>query len=403
MFEHQQEIGILKFHALKSMWFVAAAAVGLLGLSAPAQAGPSGYTITALTPATGYDASYAYGVNASGQVTGYAIVNGLEQAYVYSSGQMHFLGGTTMNSGPNAGIYTHTWGTAINNAGQIVGYAQTDDSFKSQPMLWQADGTPVFIGAFGAQGSGQAYAINNNGVVVGNAQYGDGTANRAFTYNTTTGKIDYGTLDNSSNQSESFFYGINDAGHIVGDGYIGDSPTKVLLSADLSSPTVTVIDSASGTPVAGHMTAVNSAGVGIGYAGHTFEETPFMVLADNTVQAFDLSGLHLSDEAGVTASAINSHGDVVGRVVDSSGFGIWIYSGGQAFSLNGEVINMAGWDMITNAIGINDAGQIVGTGIYNGVTTAFLMTPVPEPASVSLMLAGGALLWACRRQRRTRG
>src|SRR5262249_40137256 len=153
----------------------------------------------------------------------------------------------------------------------------------SQPMLWQADGTPVVIGAFGPGGAGVAYGINNNGVVVGNAQYGDGTANRAFTYNTATGKVDYGTLDNSSHESESFFYGINDARSIVGAGYIGLSPFRTALRADLSSPQVTAITSPSDT-TSYHMSAINNAGVAVGHSGHTFEERPFMVLADGTLQ-----------------------------------------------------------------------------------------------------------------------
>lgn len=391
----------MKFHALKSTWVIATALAGLLTVSA--HAGTPTYAITAITPTGGYDASYAYGVNASGQVTGYTIIDGVEHAYIYSAGQMRVLGEPTVTSGPNAATYTQSWGTAINNAGQVVGYARAEGSLKTQPMLWQADGTPVFIGAFGELGAGQAYGINNNGVVVGVAQYGDGTANRAFTYNTATGKVDYGTLDNSSNQSESFFYGINDAGHIVGDGYIGLSPQRLLLRADLSSPQVTVITSPSGDPAAGHMSAINNAGVGIGYTGHTFEERPFMVMPDNTVVPIDFSALNLTGAIGVTASGINSHGDIVGRASDDSTFGIWLFSNGEAVLLNDQVADLTGWDGLYNALGINDAGQIVGTGLYNGVTTAFLLTPVPEPASISLLLAGGAMLLLRGRQRRSAG
>ncbi|NML18560.1 PEP-CTERM sorting domain-containing protein [Azohydromonas sp. G-1-1-14] len=39
--------------------------------------------------------------------------------------------------------------------------------------------------------------------------------------------------------------------------------------------------------------------------------------------------------------------------------------------------------------GLSDAGHIVGFGTYNGrVQRSFLVTPVPEPGTVVLMLAG---------------
>jgi probable HAF family extracellular repeat protein len=45
----------------------------------------------------------------------------------------------------------------------------------------------------------------------------------------------------------------------------------------------------------------------------------------------------------------------------------------------------SGWSSL-NATGINDAGQIVGQGTYDGQQVAFLMTPsaVPEPAAFAI-------------------
>ncbi len=44
-----------------------------------------------------------------------------------------------------------------------------------------------------------------------------------------------------------------------------------------------------------------------------------------------------------------------------------------------------GWTL-QHAVGINNLGQIVGTGLLNGVSESFLLTPmaVPEPTTITL-------------------
>jgi hypothetical protein len=50
--------------------------------------------------------------------------------------------------------------------------------------------------------------------------------------------------------------------------------------------------------------------------------------------------------------------------------------------------DLPGWS-VTEATGINDSGQIVGYGINPlGQHDSFLLTPVPEPASVLLVFSG---------------
>ena len=48
---------------------------------------------------------------------------------------------------------------------------------------------------------------------------------------------------------------------------------------------------------------------------------------------------------------------------------------------------------------INNLGQISGTGTINGATRAFLLTPVPEPETYAMMLAGLSVLGFMRRRK----
>ncbi len=56
-----------------------------------------------------------------------------------------------------------------------------------------------------------------------------------------------------------------------------------------------------------------------------------------------------------------------------------------------------GW-VLTNAFDVNDRGQIVGVGIFQGRQQGFLLTPVPEPTA-GLLIAAGVAAVTLRRRR----
>jgi hypothetical protein len=68
--------------------------------------------------------------------------------------------------------------------------------------------------------------------------------------------------------------------------------------------------------------------------------------------------------------------------------------------LNTLVDGLGGWEL-TNAQDINNAGQILGTACQNGSCASVLLTPVPEPVTGLMLLAGlGALVPLTARGRR---
>ncbi len=113
------------------------------------------YHITDLGTLGGVN-SYAAGINASGQVTGYSlIINGVaNHAFFYDGATMHDLGTLGGNS----------FGKGINDSGQVTGYYDTSGS-TTHPFLY--DGATMHD--LGTIGNGNG--INATGQVTGAAPF----------------------------------------------------------------------------------------------------------------------------------------------------------------------------------------------------------------------------------------
>lgn len=99
---------------------------------------------------------------------------------------------------------------------------------------------------------------------------------------------------------------------------------------------------------------------------------------------------NLSPTLSGIPSGINNAGQIVGSANDElTGRYAWVYTGGAMIDLKSVVDPSSGWLFFTEANAINDLGQIVGTGVNSArEQDAFLLTPVPEPATLSLLALG---------------
>ena len=339
-------------------------ALALLTAVAPAAFAQTQYLVTSLGSLGGASA-FGWGINNNGQVTGWSATSGNgAHAFLYN-------GGTMTDLGTLGGADSYAYG--MNNNGQVVGASEYNGSVSRHAFLYSG-GTMTDLGTFGGAVS-FANAINDSGQVVGTATASDGTG-YAFLY--TDGMM--------SNLGSFAPHAINNNGQIVG--YNGVN--AVLYSGG----TITDLGSlggqgsfAYGINNYGQVAGASPTGTG---SGGAFLYSSGTMLSLGTVN----SSLPLS-----IAFGLNDNGQIVGEAYNN-GIGTYhafVYENGQMLDLNNLIPAGSGLTL-TDAQAINDYGQIVANGNYGGENQAFLLTPVPEPATGAL-LAASLTGWAvCRRR-----
>lgn len=154
----------------------------------------------------GGGSAVAYAINDAGQVVGSAVTaDGSNHPFLYSNGQMIDLG--TLGS-PKGGAW---WNSAegINNHGVVTGYGYTADSGLSG-FTW-SNGKMTAVGSLGGNWT-EAYAINNKGQVTGISANKNGD-NHAFITDASGHLRDLGAFGKFGT---SWGFAINDSGVVVG-------------------------------------------------------------------------------------------------------------------------------------------------------------------------------------------
>src|ERR687898_2708347 len=100
----------------------------------------------------------------------------------------------------------------------------------------------------------------------------------------------------------------------------------------------------------------------------------------------------LGGTQGSSALGINDAGQVVGYSgIPDGSLHAFLYSDNQIYDLNTLISASSGW-VLEDATAINTSGQIVGEGRINGQSRAYLATPdtTPQPVdSASSEVAAG--------------
>ncbi|MCS7069441.1 MAG: hypothetical protein NZN28_12555 [Meiothermus sp.] len=305
------------------------------------------YCITDLATLGG-NSSFAWEINESGQIVGQSRnAGGQTRAFLWQDNQMTDLGTLGGSSSEAYGI---------NENGQIVGSSR-NASGQERAFLWQ-NGLMTDLGTFGGSFS-LARKINNSGQITGWAANASGQA-RAFRWQ--NGQMtNLGTLGGSISAG----YAINQSGQVAGESATSAGEIRGFLWQN----GMINLGTLGGNFAEAY--ALNNVGQVVGISALSNGQTRAFLWQNGQMNNLGTLGGSTS-----TAWGINDQGVVVGSSENSSNTTrAFIWRNGQMSDLNSMIDSALGW-VLTEATDINNQGQIVGYGRFNGQTRAFLLTPV---------------------------
>lgn len=342
------------------------------------------YSIRPLAPVADQENIFAKGINNLGQVVGYTVDRfGNSHAMLWDDGGAHPLPALSSQR-PFAEAYR------INDSGQIAGKA-TLDGGQSHAVYWDRIGI-VDIGTLPGGANSFAMDINEAGVVAGSSEAEIGQS--AFTWTKAGGLVDYGNTDPPFRLAVAGFNGLNNNGLLVGTTYILLSPYHAALGREGQRGVIDI--SPPGRNSVGMALAVNDAGTIVGYQnGESGGPQAAIFHGDGTFEVLGTLGLEESWAADVNASEIivgRAFGIVDTKLVEKA----FVYENGQMRELRSLLPQDSGWEQLFEAASINDHGEIVGTGVYQGEIRGFVATPIPEPSTWLLLTMAMGLVGLAR-------
>lgn len=355
------------------------------------------YSVNFLNPIDGGFQSGVGAINNLNQVVGHSYVG--DPYFISQASSRATLWNSQSTYLPSQDIGGSGAG-AINDLGQVAGFSKPKFGIWGNTATVWANGQASTLPGLGGMESG-ANGINNSGLIVGWAMMpnyptpGAASHHAVSWYNGTV--TDLGTLTGGT---AAFATSVNNNGLIVG---FSDSSKTGYRAVLWTGNTATMLGNLGGN--GSYAYSINDSGKIVGISANANQDNRPVIWTDSGTQ--DLGTL-----GGSTGYAydINSSGQIVGNSTASGSFSsrATLWANGSIYDLNNLVdqkLISEGWNFYS-ASSINDNGVIVGDALNSvtGIASSFMLTvttPVPEPETYALMLAGLAVVGVGARRRKS--
>jgi probable HAF family extracellular repeat protein len=398
-------------------------AIALLAALPAVSSAATVYDVSGIAPLSGDDLTTAYAINNNNQVIGLSVAANLA-AFVPGSGistksaitdeNGFLLTGSTPAVLPPLGTTASGLSlalpAALNDSGEVVGaspVAAGTSGSPNQAFIYDAGVTTNLANIVGGALS-SAVGVNNQGDVIGTFRQDadSGPAAQPFLYNGTSVQV-LGTLSGTSETIDSV-YGINNSGTIIGGATTTGSTSPQAIT--FNGSTFQILPNLSGATITAPL-AINSLGNIAGWSGPEAPSGSTPVTTINLTQQTGLTvllglsplGLAIGEgseyEVGdafyynastkkmtnigtlgggfSAAFGLNDDGDIVGMSLTSQGnYNAFLYDNSTLTMTNLNTIlpKDSGWTLLS-ANGINNAGDIVGFGDFNGSFEGYVLSP----------------------------